>query len=110
MVVDNRGELESNVVLGHADLLWHLDNLDLDVDLDEALREGVDLDKTWVDGAVEATKLGDETDVSLGDGLVWVWANDAARDGSEGTDAASERVDWGFVRSILWYVKGKTYS
>lgn len=82
VVVDHRGELKSDIVLGHADLLWHLDNLDFDIDLDEALREWVDLDETWVDGAVEATEFGDEADVSLGDGLVWVGAADAAWDGT----------------------------
>lgn len=29
----------------------------------------------------------------MGDGLVWVWAADAAWDGAEGTDARTESVD-----------------
>lgn len=37
VVVDNGCELKCNIVLGHADLLRDLDNLDLDVDLDETL-------------------------------------------------------------------------
>lgn len=74
VVVDNTGELESDVVLGHADLLGNFHNLNLDIDLDEALGERVDLDETWVNGAVETTELGDETNVALRDRLVWVRA------------------------------------
>ena len=66
-VVDDRCEGQVDVVLGHADLLWHLDNLDLDVDLNEALGQWVDLDESWVDGAGESSELGDQTDVSLRD-------------------------------------------
>ena len=93
VVVDNGRELKGDIVLGHADLLWDLDNLDLDIDLDETLRERVDFDKTWVDGAIETTEFGDETDVALRDGLVWVGAADAAWDGAEGTNAGTESVD-----------------
>jgi hypothetical protein len=45
----------------------HTNYLDLDVDLDQLLRQRIDADKTGVNCAVEATKFGDETNVSLMD-------------------------------------------
>ena len=65
VVVDDGGEVQGDVVFSHADLLGDLDDLDLDVDLDELLGQGVDLNKAGVDSAVEAAKLGDETDIAL---------------------------------------------
>jgi len=118
VVVDYGGELEVDVVFGHADLPWHLcgvvlvgflrdgvevakgeptNDLDLDVDLDELFGERVDFDETGVDCAVEATELGDEADVSLADWLVWVGADDAARDGTAESDACTEGIDWTFI-------------
>lgn len=87
MVVDDRCQIERDVVLGHAHLSRNFNNLDLDIDLDETLRERVDVDETWVDGAREATELGDETDITLVDGLVGVGTDDAARNGTTSTDA-----------------------
>ncbi len=69
-------------------------NLDLDVHLDEALAEGVDLDQSGVDGAVEAAEFRDQTDVTLRDVLVGVRADDAAGDCTEGANAGPEGVDW----------------
>ena len=87
VVVDDRGEVDRNIVLGHADLLWNLNNLDLDIHLNQFLRQRVDLDKTRVDCSIESAKLGDKTDVALADWLVGIRANDAARDGSKETEA-----------------------
>lgn len=98
VVVDDGGQVQGDVVLGHADLLGHLDNLDLDVDLDDALRQRVDLDQAWVDGLVEAAELGDEADVALVDVLVGVGAADAAWDGAEGTNQGAQAVDCKGVR------------
>lgn len=92
-VVNDRGKLERNIILGHANLLGHFDNLDLNVDLDELLGERVDVHKTWVNGASEATKLGHKADVTLINGLVRVRADDTARNSSQGADTASECVD-----------------
>lgn len=61
-------------------------DLNLDVDLNELLGQGIDLDETWVDGAVEATEFGDQTDVSLADRLVGVGADNAAWDCTTETD------------------------
>lgn len=68
-------------------------DLDLDIDLDELFGQRVDLDETGVDGAIEATEFGDETDIPLTDWLVRVGAHDAARDSTTETDACPERVD-----------------
>ena len=80
MIVNDRGEVEGDVVLCHADLTGYFDDLDLDINLDEALRERVDLNQSRIHGAVEAPEFGDKADVSLRDGLVWIRAEDAARD------------------------------
>merc|ERR1711937_327038 len=93
VVVDDRGQAQGDVVLGHADLLGDLCDLDLDIDLDQTLGEGVDLDEAGIDGLVESTKLGDETDVALVDALVWVGADDAAGDGAQGTNDGAKGVD-----------------
>lgn len=72
MIVNDGGELNSDVVLSHTDLLWDLADLNLDVDLNEFLRQRVNLDKTWVNGAVEAAEFSNQAHVSLGDGFVRV--------------------------------------
>lgn len=76
VVVNNRGKMQVDVVLGHTDLTRDFDDLDLDVDLDEIFGERVDFHETWVDCACEAAKSGYEADVSLGYGFVWVGADD----------------------------------
>ena len=93
VVVDHRGEVHGDVVLGHAHLLRHLDDLDLDVHLDQFLGQRVDLHETRVDGAVEAAEFGDESHVALAHGLVGVGADDAAGDSAAESNPASERVD-----------------
>lgn len=93
VVVDDTGEVEVDVVLCHAHLLGDLDDLDLDVDLDKALGQGVDLNQTRVDCLVEFTELGDQADVALADVLIRVGAADAARDRTGGSHAGAEGVD-----------------
>ena len=93
MIVDDGREGEVDVVFGHADLFRNFDDLNLDVDLNERFGQRVDFDETRVDCAREATELGDQPDLALRDGLVWVGADDAAWDGSQGTDAPAESVD-----------------
>ena len=75
------------ILIGVLDDLPHTNNLNLDIHLDKLLRQRVDLDKTRIDSAIEATELGNETDVSLADWLVWVGAYDTAWDGSTETNA-----------------------
>lgn len=87
MIVDDRGQAQSNIVLGHAGLLRHFCNLDLDVDLNEPLAEGVDLDQAGIDCFVETTELGDEADLALVDVLVGVGADDAARNSTQSSNA-----------------------
>lgn len=93
VVVDDAGEVEVDVVLGHAHLLGDLDYLDLDVDLNKALGQGVDLNQTGVDCLVELAELGDQADVALADVLIRVGAADAARDRAQGSHAGAEGVD-----------------
>ena len=68
-------------------------DLNFDIDLDELLRQGIYLNQAGIHCAVEPTELGNQTNVSLADGLVRIWANDAAWNGSEETNTISERVD-----------------
>ena len=49
---------------------------------EQMLAQRVNLNKTWVHGLVEATKLGDQTDVALVDLLERVGTADAAGNGS----------------------------
>lgn len=57
LVVDDGGEIESDIVLGHANLARHFDDLDLDIHGLETFADGVDLDETRVHGALEATSM-----------------------------------------------------
>jgi hypothetical protein len=92
VVVDDGGQAKSNVVLGHADLLWDFGGLNLDIDLKKSLAERVDLDQTRVDSLVELSELGDKTNVALMDFLVRVGANDTAGNSAHGSDDTSENV------------------
>ena len=92
VVVDDRGESEGDIVLGHAGLLGDLCYLNLDVDLNEALGERVDPGETRIDCLVETTELGNEADVALTDALIGVGAAEAARDGAEGTNARTKSI------------------
>jgi len=85
--------LKAMLTFGHADLLGNFHDLDLDVDLHERFGERVDLNETRVDGASETTELGDETNVTLLDVLVWVRAAETARNRTESTDGRAESVD-----------------
>jgi len=75
-------------------------NLNLDIDLDKSLRQWIDVDKTRVNRAGETTKLGDETDISLVDRLVWVWTAEATWNSSESTHASTESVDHRSIPSV----------
>ena len=99
-VVDDGCEPQRDIVLGHADLLGHFDELDLNVDLDQTLRKRVDLDETRVDGASEAAEPGDETDITLVDWLVWVRAADTAWECAAGTDDITQDADEAAVPTV----------
>jgi hypothetical protein len=68
----------------------HTNDLNLDVNLDKAFAQRVDLDQSRVDGSIEATKLGDQADITLRHRLVWIWADDTARYRSAGTNAVAK--------------------
>ena len=72
---------------------WHLNDLNFDIDLDEALGERIDVDKTRVNGASKFAELGDQTDVALRDWLVRVGTDNTAGNGTEETDARSQSVN-----------------
>jgi len=74
-------------------LLGHLDDLDLDIDLNERLAERVDLDEAGVDCLVEFAELGDEADISLPYALVGVRAAYAAWNRAEGSNNSTDAVD-----------------
>ena len=104
MVVNDGGQVESDVVLGHADLLGHLcryklaivevcafvdvhtNNLNLDIDLNETFTERVNLDETGINSAIESTELGNQTDVTLRDRFVGVGTANAAGESSHGSN------------------------
>lgn len=94
MVVDDGRESQGDVVLGHAHLLGNLGGLDLDINLDETLAERIDIDQTGVDSLVELAELGDETNITLLDVLVWVGADDAAGNGTHASNESTEGIDY----------------
>jgi len=100
VVVDDRGEPEGNVVLGHADLLRNLDELHLDINLDESFREWVDFDKTRVHCTRKATEPGYQANVALADGLVRVWTDDAAWDGTASTDDVAQSIHHASIPTV----------
>lgn len=78
---------------GRWDWCERTDNLNLHIDLNEALAQRVDLDQTRVHGARKATELCHQANISLVDRLIRVWADDAAGNGSEGSDTGAQAVD-----------------
>jgi len=72
VIVNDGGELNSDIVPSHTNLLWDLADLNLDVYLNEFLGQRVDLDKTWVNSAVKTAEFSNQAHVSLGDGLIRV--------------------------------------
>lgn len=73
--------------------LTRTDELDLDVDLNKPLRQGVDLHKTRIHCAVKAAEFGDQTNLSLKDCFVCIGADNAARNSATGADNNSKVVD-----------------
>jgi hypothetical protein len=78
----------------------HTNNLYLDIDLDELLGQGIYLIEPRVHSASEAAKFGNQANIALGYGLVWVRTDDAAGDGSECPDDGASSVDHGTVPAV----------
>lgn len=74
------------LTFGHANLLRHFHDLNLDIDLYERFGKRIDLDETRVDGASETTELGDETNVTLLDGFILVDCKPTTTNKSWSTD------------------------
>jgi hypothetical protein len=110
MPIQDGINLDIDIVLGHDDLLRDIGNLDLDVDLCQLLRDGVNLCQTRVNNLVEFAETGDETHGALGDGLVRVRAADAAGNGSEGTKDVSRGIHQASVDAVVLIVRGELYG
>lgn len=54
LVVDDGGQVEGDIVLGHAHLARHFYDLDLDIHGLDTFADGVDFDESGVDGALES--------------------------------------------------------
>lgn len=104
VVINDRGKMHSDIILGHADLLWHLAQLNLDIDLNKFLRHGIDLDKAGIDGAIEAAEFCHEPDIALRDWLEGVRTAEAARDCAEETNQRAEPVHELAVNAIAGVV------
>ena len=57
-------------------------NLDLNINLNEAFAERIDLDKAGIDSAVETAKFGDQANITLRNRFVGVRADNTAGDGT----------------------------
>lgn len=68
--------------------------MNLDIDLNEAFTERVDLDETRIDSTIEATKLGNQANISLGDRFVWVRTEYATWNSTQSSNARSKSIDW----------------
>jgi hypothetical protein len=55
LVVDDRGQIESDIVLGHANLAGYFDDLDLNVDGRKMFTQGVNFDQTRIERTLEST-------------------------------------------------------
>jgi hypothetical protein len=64
----------------------HTNNLNLNINLDEAFAERVDLNKTRVDSAIETAKFGDQANITLRYRFVGVRTDDTAGDGTHSSN------------------------
>lgn len=85
MVNDYRLDLTVEPVSGQHGLERNVYDLDLDGNLSEFLTERIDLDESRIDGTRELPERGNESDASLLDLLVRVWAAEATRDRPKGS-------------------------
>ena len=94
MIVDDRSQVEGNVILGHADLTRHLDDLDLDINSCQVLAERVDLYEAGINCTLKTTKLGHQSDLTLVNGRKRIRAADTAGYGSQGTNDLSQPMNY----------------
>jgi hypothetical protein len=92
--------MEGNVILSKAHLLWDLNNMNLDIDLEEMFAKRVNFDKTGVDCAVKSTEFGDQTNIALRYGFVGIWAADATRNGAHGSYTCAQCIDHASIPTI----------
>lgn len=82
----------SAIALTLADI--RTDDLNLDIDLNEAFGERVDLDKARINSTIESTELRNQTDVTLRNGFVWVRADNTARNGAHSSNTRAQGIDF----------------
>src|ERR1700753_2078500 len=75
-------------------------NLHLNVDRDETLRQWVHLDQTRIDCACKATKPGDQAYCSLLHWTIWIWANNAAWNSTASSNDGTKAVDHASVPTM----------
>jgi len=68
-------------------MILRTNNLNLDIDLDEAFAEGIDLDETGINRTIESTEFGDQTDITLRDRFVGVRTDNTAGNGTHSSNA-----------------------
>jgi len=78
-----------------ATTVWeqHTNNLNLDIDLDELLRQRIDLDETRIDSSIKSSKFRDQAHVALADRAVRVGAANATGNSTEASDDRTKRID-----------------
>lgn len=74
--------------------------MNLDVDLNNVLRKGVDVHETRVGGARKTTELRNKTNIALSDRFVGIWAADTAWNSTKSTDNSTKSVDLVVVRGF----------
>jgi len=98
--------VQGDVVFGHADLLRHLNYLNLNIYLDQVLRQGIHLNQTGIHSSCKATELGDQADISLSNRLVGIRTDDTAWNGAERADDITKGVYHGAVPAMLTRIFG----
>lgn len=115
LIIDDGGQIQRDVIFGHADLARDLDDLDLNIDGSETLAQWVDLHEARVNCAFKAITLVSvffqtapgsmcmgykpsefrhQTDFALVDRFVGVGAADTTRDSTQKSDAFSQTMNY----------------
>lgn len=95
--VDRRDSRDAE---GQRERVSHTHYLNLDVHLNELLREWVDLDEAGIHRTRETAKSSHQADITLSNGFVRVRTDDAAWNGAEATHDSSEGTDYFMIRTI----------
>jgi hypothetical protein len=94
VVVDDRRQVYGDIVLRHANLSRHLDNLNPDIYSRQMFAEGVDFHETGVHCAFETTKLRHQANLALVNWLEGIRAAEATGDSTAKPNNLTQSVDW----------------